>query len=166
MGQWWLYYGTINLTQDGGSYLDMQGDVNIQGGEFNVHGSLGTSFWPVGSSTYNLTMTDGVFDWKDVGIYLTGDDLNYAISGGTIRTVGSFTSAASVSVFTPSGGTVELYGTTGINVSHGTGSHFYNLVINKSGTTATAFRDMLVRNLLDIESGTFDTGGYEVGVGP
>ncbi|MGC9362867.1 MAG: hypothetical protein ACP5F3_08060, partial [Candidatus Syntrophosphaera sp.] len=62
-----LFSGTINYHQDtnAGSTVDLQGDLTIVGGVFNVFGGAGDSWW-----TGSLTMVGGTLDFCDVGIYI------------------------------------------------------------------------------------------------
>ena len=123
--------GTINLS-NGGSAVDLQADLHIGGGTMNISGSI--SWWPYGGDA-SITMTDGILDLTDCGIYLsTSNTLTEDITGGTIRTAYGFAGARSD--FNPTGGTIELYGSTDANVSMGSGSNFFNVEINKSASAS------------------------------
>ena len=129
-GYWLNSGGTINLTNDG--WIDLNANVNIYGGTFNVIGGTANSDWPY-SANASITMSGGVLDFKNRGINLNSSvpyTLTENITGGTIRTVGSFTGDRSD--FHPTGGTIELYGSTDVQLSHGVGCNFVNLLINKS----------------------------------
>ncbi|MFZ4523012.1 MAG: GEVED domain-containing protein [Bacteroidales bacterium] len=136
-GTYWVNgSGALNITQDAAQYTDLRGEIHIYGGTMTVTGGLGASFWPyINNAT--IEMSAGVLDFKNNGIYLNGSPtLTENITGGTIRTNGSFYGARTD--FTPSGGTVELYGTTDVTLSYGLGSNFANLLINKAAVLSNA----------------------------
>ncbi|MCX6305620.1 MAG: GEVED domain-containing protein [Bacteroidetes bacterium] len=131
-GTFWVNMGGIlNLTQDAGQYNDLDGEIHIFGGVMTVTGGAGQSYWPYANNA-TIQMTGGVLDFKNNGINIVAStySLTENITGGTIRTNGYFT--GNRSDFTPSGGTIELYGTADASLSHGAGSNFVNLLINKS----------------------------------
>jgi len=132
-GGFYLFPGsTINLTNSGGAgsdYVDLRGDLHISGGTMNVNGSL--SWWPYQEDA-SIEMSDGILDFNCTGIRI--DDNAYAftdnITGGTIRTSGYF--EGNRADFTPSAGTLELYGSSDVNISQSNGSTLYEVNINKS----------------------------------
>ncbi|HPT72518.1 MAG TPA: CARDB domain-containing protein, partial [Candidatus Cloacimonadota bacterium] len=128
-GKWYLYSGgTINLTSD--NKVDLGGDLNIYGGNFNVYGGVSASYWPY-TSAGSITMIGGILDFKNQGVYLSYfGDFTDNISGGVIRVSRGFDGIRTD--FNPTGGTIELYGSTDASVSHAAGSNFYNLDINKT----------------------------------
>ena len=78
-------------------------------------------------------MSGGVLDFKDKGIIInstSGYSFTDNISGGTIRTSRDFW--CSIADFNPTGGTIELYGSTNATLHQYQGSNFYNLHINKT----------------------------------
>ncbi len=131
-GYWLNPGGTINLHQDGGSWIDLRGDITISGGTMNVYGGSLKSYWPYLDDA-SITMSGGILDFKNNGIFVCvsgAHTLTEDITGGTIRTSGGFTGDRAD--FNPTGGTIELYGTTDANMSMGAGSNFYDVEINKS----------------------------------
>jgi len=124
---------TVDLYQDNSQYVDLNGSIAINNGQMNIYGGNSISYWPFASNA-SITMSGGVLDFKDVGIYIY-DSPSYTltenITGGVIRTSGSF--LVDVPTFTPTGGIVELYGSLNAGISNVAGSNFYNLTINKSG---------------------------------
>ncbi len=130
-GTYWCNAGgALNITQEVGSFTDLRGEIHIYGGTMTVTGGSGQSYWPYIDPGV-IEMSGGVLDFRNNGIYLyTGNTLTENITGGTIRTNGSFT--GSRSDFNPAGGTVELYGTSDTYVGHSAGSTFNNLLINKA----------------------------------
>ena len=176
--------GTLNLTSTG--WIDLNGELHITGGTMNISGL--DSFWPHTHDAL-IEMSDGILDFTNCGIYLHGlNTLITDITGGTIRTVGDFT--GNRSDFNPSGGTIELYGTTDANLSMGAGSNFHNILINKAvsdeiineskvgnrkfynrdgsvveltrSNTITAASELDINGNFVIDTGVFDTNGYDM----
>jgi len=121
--------GTIDLTNSGtGTFVDLKGDLHIFGGTMTVAGSY--CVWPYLEDA-SIEMSGGILDITSCGISLSSSNtLTEDISGGTIRTPYSFT--GNRTDFNPTGGTIELYGSTNASLSMGTGSNFYDVEINKS----------------------------------
>jgi len=144
---------TINLHNDDGP-VHLNGFLNISGGLFNVYGGSvsGVSQWPY---LYDggITMSGGVLDFKDVGIYVanitSGNTFTENITGGIIRTTGGFEVFSTA--FNPDGGTIEFYGPGNVqfytkNNFSGVNGSVYNILINKEVTTpaipaGTGFND-------------------------
>lgn len=132
-GGFYLEDGTIELHQDAYHGVDLDADVYIYGGNFNIYGGYN---WPsewAYTHSVTLHMEGGVLDFKDRGILLqsTGHYLNAVISGGTIRTPGDF--IVERSGFIPTGGTIELYGSGTAYAKFIEPSAAYNLAVLKSG---------------------------------
>ena len=105
-----LNSGTINYYQDTASpsSVDLHGNLAIHGGSFNVYGGAFDA-WIPNDPNASLVISGGTLDFKDRGIaFIYSSTFSAAISGGTIRTPGLF-EVGQVN-FSPSGGTVELYG--------------------------------------------------------
>ncbi len=79
----------INLTNSDG-YVDLNGELNINGGNFNIYGGTSDSYWTYALSA-TINMSDGVLDFIDRGIYVynSANSLTTNITGGTIRTPGN-----------------------------------------------------------------------------
>jgi hypothetical protein len=165
MGSYLIYNGMINITQDESSFMDIGADILIAGGQMNLSGGTDVSYWPI-SGTHVFTMSGGILDYQTLGVYLSDNNMTYNITGGKIRTVGNFTSAAGVNVFDPTANEVELYGSNVANVNAGAGSWFHDLTINKTGATVTATRAFPVKGDLHVQAGTFNTNNYLITVGP
>ncbi|MGB4204530.1 MAG: C39 family peptidase, partial [Bacteroidales bacterium] len=125
--------GTINLHQDASQFIDLNGKFNFHnGGTINVYGGWGDSYWPwYGDAEIN--MNGGVLDFKDKGIYIFNSSLHtftHNITGGTIRTSKGL--GCNRTDFTPAGGTFEFYGSTDATLEMASGSHLYDVKINKS----------------------------------
>jgi hypothetical protein len=164
-GTYIIYNGTIDITQNAGITMHNNADFYIHGGQVNVSGGSGISWWP-SSGSHVFEMSAGILDYQTLPIYLPNNNMNYTITGGKIRTVGNFYSASSVTVFDPVNSEVELYGNSNSNVNVGTGSWFHNLTINKTGAQVNATRAFPVKGELDVQSGTFNTNNYLITVGP
>ncbi|MCX6305621.1 MAG: GEVED domain-containing protein [Bacteroidetes bacterium] len=129
-GTFWVNSGgTLNLTQDAAQYTDLHGELHIYGGTMTVTGGVDQSYWPYVDNAV-VEMSGGVLDFHTNGIHLmTSPTLTETITGGTIRTNGDFFILRTD--FNPTGGTIELYGSTEATIHMGIGSNFYNLLINK-----------------------------------
>ncbi len=131
--------GTLTLTQDGSQYTDLNGEIHIFGGTMTVNGGLGSSYWPYVDDAL-ISMSDGVLDFTNAGVYFYGAStysLTTNITGGTIRTSGSFYGTSDE--FTPAGGTVEVYGNADAQVGFDGTSHFYGLRIDKTAKNAQGY---------------------------
>jgi len=122
----------INLKNYDG-FVDLNGELYINGGTMNVYGGTSPSYWPYDSDA-TINMSGGVLDFHDQGIYVINTptySLNDNFTGGTVKTSQGFLSERSD--FTPTGGTFEFYGTENFLISQSNGSTLYNVNINKSG---------------------------------
>lgn len=164
-GVYTLYNGSISITQESSSFVDLFGDIYISNGAMNILGGTDRTYWP-GSGTHIIQISGGEMNFQDIGVYLQNNNMAYDITGGKIRTGGDFISMPGVSVFDPSGGSVEMYGTGAGNVSLGAGSYFHDLTIDKPSVTAYATSALRVKGALNLRQGTLRTNGYAVTVGP
>jgi len=129
-----LVSGGIELNQGSGSgeYVDLCGNLTIQGGYMSVYGGADDSYWPYMHDA-SITISNGTLDFKSVGVYLYNSpsySFTENITGGTIKTILSF--RGNRTDYTPAGGAIECYGSNNIYLSMGAGSHFYDLNIDKS----------------------------------
>ncbi len=111
----------------------------------------------------SLTMSGGTLEITNNSINFTST-FNGTISGGTVRTGASF--FAVNDVFQPTGGTVELIGTNPASIGLDDDSYFYDLVYNKPGITTAATSGFSVKHEMKVSTGTFNTNGMGIGVGP
>lgn len=124
--------GSITLNQVGNEFTDLQGHLDISGGTMTVNGTYLTSVWGYLGIPASLTMTNGILDFNNPGIVIIqGNPVTTSITGGLIRTSGYF--ITNLAGFTPSNGTVELYGENYTEVAAYGGAHIHNLTVNKSG---------------------------------
>jgi len=186
-GGYWLYPdGEINLYQNSGTWIDLNGELHIFGGEMNVFGGTDVSAWPY-LTTGSLEMSDGILDIKDHGVYVNNTGpFTENITGGLIRANGRF--IGDRTDFTPEGGTIALYGSADHDISHGVGSNFYNIIIDKStkgnnpenhlngsrfnlemlsirSNTIIATTDLFIEGDLTIDNGLFDANEKIINVG-
>lgn len=159
-GNIYLQAGTIDLHQDPSGYIDLLGSLTIISGTMNVHGGSYSSRWPY-SVDASIHMIGGVLDVRDQGIDIHSSPygLSTNVSGGTIRTTKSFT--ISRNDFYPTGGTVELYGSTsGYLLSCTSLSWFRNILVNKSSSAASVVctTPIPVKGNLDIAVGRLSMG--------
>ncbi len=156
---------TLNITNPTGS-VDLNGKLIISGSAVNVYGGNHASYWP-GSADAEIHMSSGTLDFKDRGIFILDHpslDLLENITGGTIRTPGGF--QGDRSGFNPTGGTIEIYGTSNGDVAHGSGSNFYKLIINRgaSASQLNVMSNLDINNDLVITSGDLDINGFTVDI--
>jgi M6 family metalloprotease-like protein len=130
-GSWKLTSGgTVNLYNNDG-YIDLNGSLDISGGNFNVYGGTDDSFWSYDGDA-SVTMTGGTLDFKNKGIRIyntTDHSFTENIAGGTIRTSGSFVSERTD--YHPTGGLTEFYGSSDISLNLNSGSRLASVQINK-----------------------------------
>ncbi len=119
-----------NLNQDFSQYTDLNGNITIHSGKLNISGGSDISYWPYFGSG-SLIMDGGTLDFNGPGILIntTGDFYNL-ISGGTIRTSGSF--IVDRADYVPWGGTTELYSDVTSYVNTMGGGNLHHLTINKA----------------------------------
>lgn len=79
---------TLTLHQDAESWIDLNGTLNILGGECHVYGGSVISWWGY-TLPATVNMTGGLIYFHDQGIEIP-DSATLNITGGTIRTDGSF----------------------------------------------------------------------------
>lgn len=123
--------GKLDIWQSVINYIDLNGHLNISGGEMNIYGGMEESWWPY-SAPASITMSGGVLDFKDVGIRIVNSTHPFTanITGGTIRTGGGLRVLRSD--FNPEGGTFEFYGNQSDEVLNvNASSSLYHLDVNK-----------------------------------
>jgi hypothetical protein len=124
-GNYHVTGGDINLNQDSASNINIYGSVNITDGNFRIYG---------GSGTCNInglfSMSGGVFDVQDQGVTI-GVSCSASISGGRIRTPGSFSN--NLSSLVPAGCTLEMYGDGAAELHMYYNTSFNNLIVSKEG---------------------------------
>lgn len=175
LGGYILESGTINLHQDSNQYVDLDADLYIYSGSFNIHGGdVYPSEWAY-TGPINLYMEGGVLDFIDNGVWLrnTGHTINETLLGGTIRTSGDF--KVERGGFNPGGGIIELYGGGNAVLHVYSPSQLNTLLINKTARTGEGERlsqvtvdgNTKVNNYCELTAGTLrinqasmEIGGY------
>jgi len=141
-GDYIIHYGSeVNLTNNDG-FVDINGSISFDdGGTMNVYGGTDDSYWGW-SEDASITMDAGTLDFHDVGIHISNSAFSFTedITGGTIRTAYNFLNNRAD--FNPAGGTIELYGPTNATISMFDGSHFNDILINKSSLRNSINNDM------------------------
>nr|NQU88828.1 T9SS type A sorting domain-containing protein [Bacteroidota bacterium] len=128
-----LYSGLVNFTQVSG-WVDFWGlFLDIDNAWFNIFGGDDDSWW---GNNVEVVMNGGSLNFNDRGIWIK-DNFTESISGGTIKSYGSFQS--DVAEFTPTGGIVEMTGPDDAIINMAAGAQFYNLMINKSGAKENGY---------------------------
>jgi hypothetical protein len=155
-GEFVLWSNPIQLHQDASQSINLRGSLSINsGGEFKVYGGNDESRWGTYGNA-SLEMTGGTLDFVDHGIAITDAypfSFTSSITGGTIRTSGSFVSQSPG--FNPSAGIVEFYGASNSAMLSAMGSSFYNVIVNKPGDFYTRLTvwPSVVKNSLTITEG-------------
>jgi hypothetical protein len=177
MGAYILTDGQIDLFQDINHYVDLDADLDISGGVFNIHGGYNfPSEWAYTQSC-QVIISGGVLDFMDNGIYLrsTGHYLNATITGGTIRTSKDF--KVERNGFNPVGGTVELYGSGSAVLHVNSPSNLWILKIDKNSrenvlgsreervNQVTVDSDTSVTNYCNVLSGILQISSCRLTVG-
>ncbi|OQX77755.1 MAG: hypothetical protein B6D61_06675, partial [Bacteroidetes bacterium 4484_249] len=167
------YYATdnsiINISQNSGGNLDLNGKLEINGGTINIIGS-GLTRWPYLDDA-TIEMTGGTLDVTNltINIFNGASSLTDNITGGVIRTQAGFLGYRSD--FTPTAGTFEFYGSSDKIIQQYNGCTLYNVTIDKSAkdggksNTVSLGTDFVVTNDLDVSSGTFDLNNYDMTIG-
>jgi len=165
LGDYILYNGTVDLHQDFSQYVDLDCDLEIHNGSFNLHGGGDDSYWP-NQTTGSLTMDGGILEFKDVGVRFYNNSFTENITGGIIKIAGNIISNSGITYFTPAGGKVEMTGSSPTYITMQSGLYFNDLEINKSGGSYVyALSDIMVNNDLNVTNGTFNTNNQLVTVG-
>jgi len=180
--------GVINLS-NGGSFIDLGGNLLVYGGTINMSGSL--CYWPWMNNA-SVTMTDGVIDITDCSLRIYNSStysLNDNITGGKIRMAGGFNGDRAD--FTPTSGLFEFYGPNDVTIMQANGCILPDVNIDKlssdglspiapakiaedgrvdkmigstKANTVTLASDFTITNNLAITSGSLALGGYELSV--
>jgi len=124
------FLSTLTLHQDAETGVDLNGILNIHGGECHVYGGNVTSWWGYALPAI-INMSAGLIYFHDQGIEISNNSV-LNITGGTIRTDGSF--ALNKEYFQGSGWTLELTGSSDVGLWLDSNSWLCNLTINKIAT--------------------------------
>lgn len=160
-------YGTVILTsgqldmhQLPDEFLDLNGNLQISGGEMNIYGGDGDSFWPY-SANATFTMSDGVLDFKTNGLRIYNSatySLTESITGGVIKINGDLT--VTRNDFNPAGGTFIFYGyIEDATLSVATGSNLFSLEVDKSSKKKAQVKTLTASGTLDLNGDFIIEGG-------
>ncbi|MCF8367854.1 MAG: glycoside hydrolase [Bacteroidales bacterium] len=179
-GSWYsLTSAEIHLYQDAGQYVDVFGNIYINGGLIKVYGGADESYW-CGTNPLSLDLLGGgTLDFVDWGITIWNNQaLTENIVDGTIRTGGHFSCYRND--FNPTAGVVEFYGGNDAYIDMYAGNSFNDVNINKSGgdesviiyknrkgqtitdnksNTVFLGNDLEVNGLFDLNDGSFMVDG-------
>lgn len=125
----------LELHQDISNYVDLNGTVNMLGGEFHVYGGSVTSWWAYARPAA-LNMIDGLVYFHSQGIEIPASGATLNISGGTLRTDGNF--SLGINGFNAPNWTLYLSGTQDTGLWLAENAWLNNLVIDKSGRESVA----------------------------
>ncbi len=154
--------GILNLTNTDGR-IDLNGLLNITGGEVNIHGGTADARWPYYGNA-SLTMSSGSLNYHDRGIYIYNSPsytFAYNITGGTISTVGTLT--CNRTDFNPGGGTFKFVGNAAASINFAVaGSSFHNLAVEKTAATVTLSSNIDINGDLNLNSGTLNSGSRTI----
>lgn len=162
-GNWHLIDGEILLYNTAGR-IDLDGNITIEGGYFQVYSGVAPSYWPY-SQNASLTMSGGVLEIKDQPIIITDNPaltLNVNLTGGKIVCNYDFT--CNRTDFNPSGGTFEFVGNDSNYIEMVAGSSLSNVIINKANNlqTIAAGSNLVITGNLTIQRGCFLANYYLV----
>jgi len=131
-GNYILADGQIDLTAATLGNIDIEANLSISGGLFNIHGGTLPSRWARLNSC-QITMSGGILDFLDQGVRIqsTSHYLINNISGGTIRCRGDF--LVERNGFNPLGGALEMYGSGPALLQVSSPSTLSSLIVNKGG---------------------------------
>ncbi len=135
-GRFIAQYGSyIRLTNSTTGWVDLNGDLQVLGGQVEVFGTV--SQWPYNHNAA-ITVTDGMLTFTcGISILMNGYSLNSNITGGIIRTNQSFSSNRPD--FVPTGGQITMSGPADATLSLTNGSKLWRVQVNKDpGTDAPA----------------------------
>ncbi|MCB2219834.1 MAG: hypothetical protein KQI35_05505 [Bacteroidetes bacterium] len=138
-GDYYMEGGTINLMNYDG-FVDLNGDLTIMGGFFNVYGGIDDSFWSYAGNA-SLVMTDGILDFHDAGINVFDSptfSFSESVSGGIIKTTGDFNCERSD--FTITNCELRMYGPENAFISQVEGCQFDDVRFEKGAVdNSTSF---------------------------
>jgi hypothetical protein len=149
-------FGTCEFHAGTSYYVNVSGTLQILGGTFSFIGGANPAFFNSGG-ILNIS-SGGVCDFQTIGITI-GSTFNLIAADGTLRTVGGV--SIQNSAFSPSGLTIEMYGSSNSVLSAFTGAQLYNLTIAKNpGYQVLLGSDITVNGTVHVSSGGFCGTSY------
>ncbi|MFO7660221.1 MAG: hypothetical protein R6V77_04850 [Candidatus Cloacimonadaceae bacterium] len=162
-GNWHLVDGEI-LLYNTDSRIDLDGNITIEGGHFQVYSGVAPSYWPY-SQNASLTMSGGIFEIMNQSIIINNNPaltLNMNLTGGKIVCNDDFT--CNRTDFNPSGGTFEFAGNSSNSIVMVPGSSLSNVIVNKNSSLddLAAASNLVITGNLTVQRGRFLAGSYLV----
>jgi M6 family metalloprotease-like protein len=130
-GSWTADAGHLEVHQDAGNWIDLNGSVLIQNnGVMDIYGGNMSCYFAYGGNA-SLTMSSGEFNVKDWGIVIPASAYacSFNLTGGTLTTNTSFSDYRGN--FTPTGGTVKFASAADGSVTLTSPSNFHHIVVDK-----------------------------------
>ena len=183
-GEIYIESGSLSFHQGTDQYVDINGELYMNGGTFNIYGGMDDSYWSYAGNA-EVHMNGGILDFKDVGVRIYNGSHNFWFEAleGVVRTTGDLYCYRND--FNPSHGSFELYGPNQTQLYCVSSGNFFNVDINKDATKKSgtsnylanprnpeeliknpkAFdvilsHDMYIAGDLNIVSGSLDINGY------
>lgn len=174
-GNYVISEGLISLTQDEVFFLDLDANLTISGGKISLNGGYNFPVDWAYTRPVSITMSGGELDFttNSIGITNTGHALNLNITGGVIKTKGSFVNGRTG--LNLGGGTIEMTGSADVTISSPGGGSLNRVKINKSSSRDGGDRDryskvtinqnVTISEDLEIFAGTLALNGVVANVG-
>ncbi len=163
-GRYFVYNGTVNLSQDGSQPIDLLGHISLYEGNFNIYGGNGIAWFPFYQDA-SLTLAAGTLDFKNQGLNINASaNIATNINGGLIKVNGSLN--VNNSQFVQNNGEIELYGANECHIQMTSETGIKNLVINKTSLTPVICdTDIKVNGDFTISYGSFlaPSGNFSIG---
>ena len=122
--------GELNFHQGTDQYVDINCELDINGGTFNIYGGMDDSYWAYANSA-EIHMIGGILDFKDVGIRIYNThSIGFDVIEGVVRTTSNLYCYRPD--FNPSNGTFELYGISQSTLNCVAGASFFDINVNKN----------------------------------
>ena len=155
--------GHVTFTQGSGSgeWFDLYGTLKMTGGRLDLVGGGGDHYWPF-SGACVFTMNGGILDFQDHG-WRIRSGFSGGVTNGTLRCAGNV--ITEIAGFTPTGGSLELYGDAGAMLQQAAGSTFPTLLVNKNnGVPVGLNSDLTVIGDVEIRGGALEAYTYTLSV--
>ncbi|OQX73662.1 MAG: hypothetical protein B6D61_12270, partial [Bacteroidetes bacterium 4484_249] len=125
--------GELNIYQDINHSVDLNCELYLEGGNFNIYGGSGNSKWSAGGDA-EIVIDDGILHFRDVGVHLfnSGNNLGGEINGGYVISAGDIIFENNNIDMT--GGSFYFYGPGTAFLQSSSSITIPNLIINKGST--------------------------------
>ena len=150
-----LHHGYFNIASTG--------NLTISTGSYVCDYTLAAGWSVLGGF---VNMTGGLLELTNASVSFTGMS---NISGGVLRLGKSFQAAVVTAGFQPTGGTLELIGSTTSNYTRVSGGNtLNNFLFNRTGSYMiypASTDDLIIKGDVEINSGVFNTNGNDMLIG-